>query len=469
MYLSLVTPEPPAPDAALVIKINNGRDFLNKVTYYDQTTETYIYGYYNFAANDTLIIYNEITNTIYDYDDLADDTTWNVYDFHRGTNGEIVFDTAGKYGIEFDRAGDGKISITKSFAPASEGDFDLVLEGSPMGLPLMSETYPNTSEYYKELAWYANNDVIVNNADNKAAIADGITYYSNTIDLKANNKIKIANVTDENNISYVNADHLVSLHVNDGAITIDGEWIKVNADGKYAVLYMPAFGAIFIYQATSSFDSNIVNAIIKGAGYQYRIDSNNCITIPSAHYDKSTTFMFYKITTSGTEYIEFTMDSSIDSLVASKIEGTEISTFAIYKPGTFTITLNLTTGVVSMVYELDTIQAVGVDPTHNLQITFNYVYGGTSYRPVMTRETNGTVAYLNNIELSQGTMISSVSVLDLTIYESKQFQTLADTANPDIVALEYGFPCIKATGTYNVLFNLTDGTIDVVPSNVISL
>ena len=53
-----------------VVKVNNNEYPLNKVTYYENDKETYIYGYHYFNVGDKMTVVDNVNNITYDFDDL---------------------------------------------------------------------------------------------------------------------------------------------------------------------------------------------------------------------------------------------------------------------------------------------------------------------------------------------------------------------------------------------------------------
>ena len=458
-YLDIYVPTP----KALVVKVNENKYPLTQVNYYQSETQTYIYGYHNFAANDVMVIDDEINNQIYNYLDLADDTKWNIYDFHKGTNNEIIFDVAGRYGIEFSRGGDKKISITKSFAPANEGDFDVEIFNQSARLPLLSQTIaPNTSDY-ESFSWYVNHEAIINAEDNKAAIANGVTLYLVTSSFQAGAQFRIANVTDENNITYLGANHLVSVMADENAVSISMGYFKINTAGTYTIMYAPSFDSIYI-QATQAPLTSSINAVIKDTSLPLTPDSNNVVTISSRSFQKNDYISYYSLSGTTPSFIHFTLDSSVDSTIATLTETDSMTLLYILKPGIYTIELNLTTHVLKIIDE--TPEPISIDPTHNLTFTLSYSSQGSSKTVDMVRSGTDTFAMSPVIEFKQGDMVMGVTVTDYTI--NKTYDTFSNFM-PDydtslLTLYDTGsmvLNIIKQAGSYSIGFELTSGYLSI--------
>ncbi|MCR5308710.1 MAG: hypothetical protein K6E21_01180 [Bacilli bacterium] len=451
-------------EPALVVKVNNDRYALNEVTYADNTTKTYIYGYINLNVNDVLTVVDEINNnTVYNYNDLADDSNWNVYDFHKGTNDTIVMDKAGKYGIEFSRGGDKKISITKAFAPQSlTGDVEVYLGENYPSVPMEEITYAVGSKQYNLSTWYAFNENIVNNEDNKLALANGMTIYEVTAELQAGLKFTVS-ITDSANETLINADHLVNYSGEKDSVTIDGNLLKVNKTGTYLIGYYPAYDSIFVYEMQNQSNNQIY--VMGAVSAQLIPDSNNEIKIENQHFESSKYISFGKMENNGMTFLPITIGSNVPEDVAKVTNSGDTYLLMFYKAGTFTITYNVNTHVATITYELDAVAATP-DYSHNLEITFLYMDAGNSKKQVMNFTANNPIATLLNFALNQSTIIMGIQIMDKTIWESYTYSTSDNTlefgivTNPDLFDTLGSFKVVKTTGNYNITFNLANCTID---------
>lgn len=454
-------------EKALVVKVNGTRYLLNKVNYYNSNVETYIYGYHCFKTDDVLIIEDEINDKIYNYDDLADDTTWNTFDFRRGTNGEIIFKKSGKFGIEFSRNGDEKISITKVFNPTEEGDFDVVFKDGRPNQMMLSSTFDIDSNEYKEIAWYINHEKVINNQEMKDAISNGITFYSTQqLELDVGTEFKIANINENGEaIFYITCDRLVSADCSENAISLDLDFIKINKKSTYLIMYFPAFGSIYIVEVKTSTIINSVYAMVSKSGTststQCNISDDNKVTIPSTHYDKNQYVVFYAITQSGQVYLDYELDSSISYTIARimpspKINGQSMKMIYLNQEGLYEITLDLNTNIVTMTYQEENQQVIGnegIDPTHNLIINFSYNAGGTIKTIRMVPTADGTT-YSCDFEATVGNYFLGVSVMDLTANISESYTTYADNLDTNYFTNVSSTVIVIKQGTIHVDFNL---------------
>ena len=178
----------------IVIEINGVQYPMSNVAYPDET-KTYIYGYANLAQGDKVVIVDNVSGTIYDYDDIENTYLWDTWDFHRGENGELVIDYACRYGIEFDYDGCKKIFINKVFAPLDGGSYELSFENAD-SVELSQMEIPKNSEAYKDLMWYMSNEAIVSNEDIVSYVEEnGLYIYTIKLELEEGTRLNVKNLT----------------------------------------------------------------------------------------------------------------------------------------------------------------------------------------------------------------------------------------------------------------------------------
>ena len=357
--------------ATLVVKVNDDEYPLNKVTYLENDKETYIYGYHYFNVGDKMTVVDKVNSVTYDFDDLEDDVLWNVYDFEKGTNNEIVFKKQARFGIEFDRGGDKKISITKTFGPSRTFEHcDLAfLDGR--GNEVMTETtYASTSLEYEAVTWYLTHEKVVNNQDIVDFLStNGLTIYFKTVTLKAGERFIVMGFPSTFGVFF---DNLVDLRVEEGAISQDGDYIKIMKEGTYEVGYIPCCNSLYIY--SSRIGANDAYVMVGGNSYPLTKDADNNVTY-TAHFEKN-------------QYAVF-MDSAYQLITPNQVGismGTpaHASSFMIYfdKAGTFTLTLNLDTKNLN-------VDAVSIDPEDQpSEITSAYLIGSGGLSAKMADDPN---------------------------------------------------------------------------------
>lgn len=346
-------------NATLVVKVNDDEYQLNKVTYAENDKETYIYGYHYFNVGDKMTVVDKVNNVIYGFDDLEVDVLWNVYDFEKGTNNEIVFKTQARFGIEFDRGGDKKISVTKTFAPAEDVSTVRVMSKGVKQYTLDSTTYSNNSLEYEAFTWYITHEKVINNEDITQFLAtNGLTIYYESIELEAGDNIRLHQKNTI--IPLATFSNVVDLRVPEGAITrSNDDYIMVNQSGRYEIGYLPCCNSIYLY--SSSVVGGDACVMVGFNSYPLTKDANNNVTY-TAHFEKN-------------QYAVF-KDSSNQLITPNHVVislGTPVhtSSYMIYfdKAGTFTLTLNLDTKNLN-------VNAVSIDPEETpTEITGAYLMG----------------------------------------------------------------------------------------------
>lgn len=430
----------------IVIKINDTMYQMNEVTYYDGNQKSFIYGYANISVNDKVVVIDKDNNITYDYDDLEADSTWNVYDFHKGSNDEIVFDYEARYGFEFDRGGDKKISITKAFGPCqSNSTFTLEFDGDRPDETLNKRTYAKTSNEYKEAMWYVSNQCVINNSDILAfAESNGLILHLIYTDFVAGEKFNIKDYA--NNVTY-KADHLVDNHTHSGNIIIEGDYIKVLVTGSYEIIFSAATSSFAIYNSSMSTGDAY---LYKGGEFiSLHKDSNNVIHYQNLVMEKNKYIAFADNTM--TLITDVTLDSTVDSTIWHKS-----SSGLIYfdRAGTFNIHLNLTTKVVT----LDII-----DVEEQLKVFKVYDSDGSgsnrAFSPEFVKSTENTAEYcLLNYTVQYGW-------LTLTDWTSGSMEAIEDatlTEGSEIVTIVNYFYIIQTGKTCNFYYNPTAKTLKVV-------
>lgn len=336
----------------LVVKVNDEEYPLNKVSYYEDGKETYIYGYHYFNVGDKMTVVDNINNLVYDFEDLENDTKWNTFDFHKGTNNEIIFDYQARFGVEFDRGGDKLISLTKTFAPNDGNAFQVNYSSDKAAVDLEKMVIGETHELYEELSWYINHDKVINNQDMVEYVTtNGYSAYYATISFAKNEMFNLKNVTKS---SIIKGEHLASIYAEslEGLVTLSGDYIKVLEDATITVFYVPFCDTISLYFSASS--GSDVYVMIGGNFIPVEIN-NSIIEYNNFHADQYDTISF---TDGSYKGMEFTLASGYDATVlyASTSQGTTVLMF--FKAGTFSVSLDLSTNILTVtIVELDGVQA----------------------------------------------------------------------------------------------------------------
>ena len=310
---------------------------MNQVTYREEDKQTYIYGYAYIKQNDIVTVIDKDNDIVYDYDDLENDTLWNTFDFHRGDNDEIIFDYQARYGFEFDRGGDKKISITKTFAPNATNKTAISFEAEKDNIEMVDNNIPQTDPSYDETLWYIKHEAVINSEDIVSYIeTNGLHIHSAHITLEINEKFNIADIT---NSSVIEGDHLVSLYCNivTGNFAIEGDYIKSLKGGTYDVVYMPSCSSIVIYEsATTGADAYLM---VNGEFKPLNKDVNNVVTYENLEVKKNDYIVFAD---SAYNTLTITLSNTIDASICHKMDVSNMTMVYFDKAGTFTLHLNLT-------------------------------------------------------------------------------------------------------------------------------
>lgn len=233
----------------VVIQINGVQYPMDFVTYPDGEQTSYVYGYVEFAVGDKFVIVDNVSGTIYDFDDLDEAFLWNTWDYHRGDNDEFVIDFGARYGIEFDNNGNKKIYISKAFGPYDGESFGVVFEGERADEMLTSIELPTEGGVNNEFMWTLKHCTTMNNGDIVDYIDQkGLWFYYTMIDMEVGEKFSLKNFTTS---ELIGADHLVDIAGDITAITREGDLVSVQKSGSFHIIYLPAFNSFTIECDTS--------------------------------------------------------------------------------------------------------------------------------------------------------------------------------------------------------------------------
>ncbi len=434
-YLSI------AENSGIVVRVN-GTDYpMHKTTYYQSTVTTYIYGYHKLVKDDKLTVVDINSNIVYDYDDLEDYTKWNKYDFHKGSNDEVVFDLNGRYGIEFDRNGDKKISITKTFAPATVGEVEVHFSGEKEPIALLSETYTPDSEAYKEITWYIMHENVINADDIKESIVNGVTFYQNTISFEENDAFSIDSKNPDLSIA---GHHLVSVSASENSIDLNLGNIVIKKAGTYSIGYLPCCNSIFITAISQQTADAYI--MVGGATSPLTKDDNGAVSY-TGHFEKNDYVAFID-----NAYQTITFDQvTISYGTPARVSSNTLVYFD--KAGTYSLTLNLETKHLS-------VDAVELDPEETpAEITGAYLIGSGGMSARMVNNPNNADELMKeNAEMkatSGGTVYVTVYKEDLSGY--LEGVTLSPDSEDVAVSVTAGsttmFYLTAGPGTYSFYLN----------------
>ena len=443
----------------IVVEINGVQYPMIYTSYPDETT-TYIYGYVNFAVGDKFVIVDNVSGTVYDYDDLDEEYLWDTWDFHRGDNGEFVIDYAARYGIEFDYGGNKKIYINKTFAPLDGSSYELTFENSEdESVELMQMRFEIGSEAYENLMWYYDHEDVVNKEDIVSYIGEkGLYVYIVKLQLEEGTKFNIKSLTTN---STINAEHLVEVYTESGNITKDGDYVKVLKSGYYSIIYMPCFNSFMVEKAEKSAD---VLMMLDGEFIYLDKDSDGIIYYENftAEYNTSITFM----SGDGLSYYPIILDSEMDSSLLRTYEASGISIVYFMKAGTYNLAYNVETGVLSITSVGGNGDQGGGDESGSIDdyIIFisvvDYTNGNQTLYPTKNPD-NPNEVYIRVATIAENSYLS-VSAMSKADYSSTNYGTLADTDASIATNLTADTICVKVAGPIDVYFNFETKTVRIV-------
>ena len=430
----------------IVIQINNNLYPMEKVTYLDDTTETFIYGYAYIAQNDVVKVIDKDNNIVYNYDNLASDSTWNTYDFHRNADGEIVFDYAARYGFEFDRGGDKKLSVTKSFGPNHTTSVAVNFASERADVALNDMTIPSTSDLYKQTMWYVEHEKVTNNSDIVSYVqSNGLHFYQGEVALEANEEFNISDIT---NNAIINADHLVSLNVTNPStsMTISGNYIKALKSIYVGLYYMPCINSFVVYEQPAPATGVVM--YYNGAFIDLTPDSNNI-----ASYEIEVTKEYGEIimlTDASYSPLDVTIDPTGDTTHITKGSN---GMFTLTTKGTYNLHLNVSTLVLK------------VDYTAPVVTTRIYKFydsdGGSSsaFSPEFTKNpSNSDEYYLLNYTVQNGWL----KFVDYTSGSLVDVSGISVTEGSEIAYLLSDFLIIAVGTTCNFYYTVSTNSFRVV-------
>ena len=430
----------------LVVKVNDDEYPLTKVAYYEDNKETYIYGYHYFSVGDVMTVVDNVNNIVYDYEDLESDTLWNTFDFHKGTNNEIVFDYQARFGIEFDRGGDKKISVTKTFGPNDGSAFEIDFAADKSDVSMKEYVFDETVDGYEEMVWYLTNENVINNSDIVEYVQrNGLKVYMATSDFEVGDTFNVRNITKNTSI---NADHLATVYgENTDYVTIDGDYLKITTAGSYLVEYVPSTDIIAIFSVGGG-------VVVGGDGY-LMVGSS----FVQGTRDDSGLVVYNNISVSKNGYVVFmdsnynllspTLDSSCDSTLV------RVSSGLIYlnKTGVFNFKINMETNVFF-------IEVVSID--ESAVSTPKYLSGkGGLFKTLVENPLNSDEVYATDV---------NVTNVDDTFYMAFYDENYGaiDDISLDASSAEYAtlmsssLIYVIQNGTYNIYINKTSHVVRLV-------
>ena len=449
----------------VVIEINGTQYPMDSVTYPDEIN-SYIYGYVYLEQGDEFVIIDNLNNIVYDYDDLDESYLWDTWDFHRGDDGEFVIDYATRYGIEFDYDGNKKIFINKVFEPVDGNNYEIVFEDETIeSVPLTEINIPSNDETYEELLWYVIHEKVMNNEDIVSYINEhGLYVYTDTIYLEAGVKFNLRNVTKDYVIS---SDKLTEVYTLNDNLIKEGDYIKILTSGYYEITYMPCVDGFMLMDSYVEETADLF-MYLDGEYVPLTINEDNTVTYEGLVADTSTNISF--ISNNYMNYYPITIDSNTDSSIAYVYESSGISLVFFNKAGTYDLTYNVETGVLTIIDQ---------NPEEPGDSSVEYMY----FLSVVNSSSGNQTLYFTRTPDENKEVVIKDATLDANCYiavggvavdgsgSTENYGALSDTDSS--IAVSYGtLILVKKSGKYDVYFNTATktarlvlvGEIEVAPS-----
>ena len=439
----------------IVIEINGEQYPMENVTYPDEIN-SYIYGYVYLEQGDEFVIIDNLNNIVYDYDDLDESYLWDTWDFHCGNDGEFVIDYATRYGIEFDYDGNKKIFINKAFEPVDGNNYEIVFEDESMdSVELYEVNIPLTDEVSKELLWFITHEKIMNNEDIVSYINEhGLYVYTDTIYLEAGVKFNLRNMTKD---YIITSDRLCEVYTSSDNLTKDGDYVKILTSGYYMISYLPCFDGFMIEDSYVEETADLF-MYLDGEYVPLTINEDNTVTYEGLVADTSTNISF--ISNNYINYYPITIDSNTDSSIAYVYESNGISLVFFNKAGTYDLTYNVETGVLTIIDQ---------NPEEPGDSSVEYMY----FLSVVNSSSGNQTLYFTRTPDENKEVVIKDATLDANCYiavggvavdgsgSTENYGALSDTDSS--IAVSYGsLILVKQSGKYDVYFNTETKTVKLV-------
>ena len=439
----------------IVIEINGEQYPMGNVTYPNEIN-SYIYGCVYLEQGDEFVIIDNLNNIVYDYDDLDESYLWDTWDFHCGNDGEFVIDYATRYGIEFDYDGNKKIFINKVFKPVDGNNYEIVFEDESMdSVELYEVNIPLTDEVSKELLWFITHEKIMNNEDIVSYINEhGLYVYTDTIYLEAGVKFNLRNMTKD---YIITSDRLCEVYTSSDNLTKDGDYVQILTSGYYMISYLPCVDGFMIEDSYVEETADLF-MYLDGEYVPLMINEDNTVTYEGLVADTSTNISF--ISNNYINYYPITIDSNTDSSIAYVYESNGISLVFFNKAGTYDLTYNVETGVLTIIDQ---------NPEEPGDSSVEYMY----FLSVVNSSSGNQTLYFTRTPDENKEVVIKDATLDANCYiavggvavdgsgSTENYGALSDTDSS--IAVSYGsLILVKQSGKYDVYFNTETKTVKLV-------
>ncbi len=226
-------------------------------------TSSYIYGYLSLSQGDVIEVYDHDNKVSYGFSSVYAEDLWNTSLFSESDDHKILINKDARVGIEFETTRK-TIFIDAVYEPKTSTAYSLEVNDND-GVSMTKSVYEKTSDEYKSFTYVITHEKTINNSDIATVLEqNGFVVYNITVDLNANDKIRIKGNT------YVKNDHLLDLYGFRDVLTaveFDGEYVKVLESGKYLIMYIECVDGFIITKMEGS--------VVPTATVQLNISSAN--------------------------------------------------------------------------------------------------------------------------------------------------------------------------------------------------
>ena len=438
----------------LYVKANGTEYPLTKVKYVEDGPETCIFGYHTFTAGEKMTVVNKHSNKTYGYSSLEKETKWNKFDFHEGTEGEIVFDKTGRYGIEFNRDGDELIAITKVFGPANEGRFEVDFTGERQSEALKASDMGNDNSQITEMMWYLNHEAVTNAEDIKNYLSKNKFYfYYAFVSLHVNEEFSIKNLSTN---KVITSEHLTGVFSErEDILTLDGDNIKMLKEGTYEIGYVSCCDSIIVYEMSNNITDAM--AVVNSEIISLEKDSNNNVTYTFEANENSTVSFLAP----DYSFLPFTFAEGTDLGKFTSFTSNGMTVLLVMVECTLTFTYNLNTHVLSLEYTLR-------KPFGDFQYYLSglaTLSGMNNFYQQLYIADGATEAIVEGIGLPQDTLLI-VQEYNVETYEITYYSTLSAKCTPGAATYftlgDTTYIRILCSESYNVSFDLLTKELTII-------
>ncbi len=328
----------------IVFEKNGDRYAMNFVTYPTDGVNSYVYGYVYINAGDKLLIRDTESGAVWGYDDIDERFGWNTWDYHRGDNGEIVFDFTARYAFEFDYDGCKKLYITKVFDPKHGESFGTDFDGEREDVIFDSFDLSASAGAEGEFMWTLTHATTMNSSDFTEYInKNGLWFYYAIIDLEEGESFSLKNLTTGGTIG---ADHISEITGDITAITRDGDLVSVKKSGRFNIMYLPAFNS-FTIECDTTDPLSEINLYAGDKALTLIPDENGDIFYEGF---ESTTYHIISIDDARYSPLPIILDESMDKTLVDLTVSGDYYTAYPNKEGIYNLRYNVYTGILYLEY-----------------------------------------------------------------------------------------------------------------------